>query len=120
MSRRWRCEENSMNWLGGGLRRRIYGGFGILMVIAFGLTIFATWKLSAVRDSIQRFSIVKDYSTRALEMSSKLQIIRRAELRYMVDADEESIKEAAAAESDAINLLERALARTLSPDRRAI
>jgi methyl-accepting chemotaxis protein len=109
-----------MNFFGAGLRPRIYGGFGILIVIALGLTLFATWKLSAVRDGIERFDSVKNFSTRALEISDKLQIIRRADLRYMVDADEESIKEAAAAEADAIDLLERASAGTLSRDRRLI
>jgi methyl-accepting chemotaxis protein len=109
-----------MNFFGAGLRPRIYGGFGILIVIALGLTLFATWKLSAVRNSIERFGTVRDKSTRALEISDKLQIIGRADLRYMIDADEESAKEAAAAESDAIDLLEIASATTGSQDRRVI
>jgi methyl-accepting chemotaxis protein len=109
-----------MNSFGAGLRPRIYGVFSILILIALGITLFATWKLSAVRDSIDRFNTIKDFSSRALEISNKLQIIRGADLRYMVDANEESIKEATAAESDAIDLLERAAARTISQERRVI
>jgi hypothetical protein len=55
------CEESPMNFFGAGLRPRIYGGFGILIVIALELTLFATWKLSAVRDGIERFDSVKDF-----------------------------------------------------------
>lgn len=100
------------------LRPRIYAGFGILITIAFGLTAFATWKLSAVEDSVERFSTERDSSTRALEIVNRLQIIRRADLRYIVDPDEDSIKEAEAAEADAIGPLERASAASRSADQR--
>jgi hypothetical protein len=93
-------EENSMNFFGTGLRPRIYGGFGFLIVVAFGLTAFATWKLSAVGSSVERLDTAQDSAMRALEIANKLQIIRRADLRYIVDADQESSKEATAAESE--------------------
>jgi hypothetical protein len=109
-----------MNLLGLGLRPRIYGGFGFLIIIALGLTAFATWKLSVVGDSVERLNTTRQSATGALEISNRLQIIRRADLRYMLDADEESRKEATAAESEAIDLLARASARELSQDRRAV
>jgi hypothetical protein len=89
-----------MNFFGTGLRPRIYGGFGFLIVVAFGLTAFATWKLSAVGSSVEKLDTAQDPAVRALEIANKLQIIRRADLRYIVDADQESSKEATAAESE--------------------
>jgi HAMP domain-containing protein len=108
-----------MDFFGTGLRPRIYGGFGFLIVIAFGLTVFAIWKLSAVGSSVERLDNAQDSAMRALGISNKLQIIRRADLRFIVDGDEESSREATAAESEAIDLLERTSASELSQDRRA-
>jgi ribosomal protein S13 len=102
-------EENSKNFFGTGLRPRIYGGFGFLIVVAF-----ATWKLSAVGSSVERLDTAQDSAMRALEIANKLQIIRRADLRYIVDADQESSREATAAESEAIDLWKgRRLANSL-------
>jgi methyl-accepting chemotaxis protein len=107
-----------MNLFESALRPRIYAGFGVLIMIAFGLTAFATWKLSAVEDSVARLSDEKDSSARAVEIGNRIQIIRRANLSYIVAPDEDSLKEAAAAEAEAIALLEGASAANRSEDRR--
>ena len=97
-----------MNLFESALRPRIYAGFGVLITIAFGLTAFATWRLSAVEDSVARLSDEKDSSARAVEIGNRIQIIRRADLSYIVAPDEDSLKEAAAAEAQTIELLEGA------------
>jgi len=103
-----------------GLKPRLYGGFGILLLIGLGLAGFAAWQLSGIRTGVQTLSAINDNTSRALEVSNQIQIIRRANLRYTVDADEQAVKEAAAAESSAVELLKAAADATLSEERRVI
>ena len=103
-----------------GLKPRLYCGFGILIVMGLGLAVFAASELSGVRTGVQRLSAIDSNSTRAIEVSDRIEIIRRANLRYMFDADEQAIRDAAAAESSAIDILRAAIAATLSEERRVI
>src|SRR5215471_5900536 len=54
-----------------GLRLRVNCGFSVLIAIALGLAVFATWKLSAVRDSVARLGAENDYSTQVLEVGDR-------------------------------------------------
>jgi diguanylate cyclase (GGDEF)-like protein/PAS domain S-box-containing protein len=109
-----------MNFLRLGLKARLYCGFGVLVLIGLVVAGFAVWKLSAIKTEVQKFSALNDNTTRALEVSKWVQIIRRANLRYTIDADEAWTKEAAAAESSATELLKAAADATLSEERRTI
>jgi methyl-accepting chemotaxis protein len=107
-----------VNFLRLGLKSRIYSGFSILVLMSLALAGFGAWELSGIKADVQRLSAINENSTRALEASKRIEIIRRANLRYMVDADEESIKEAAAAESSASELLKLAADSTPTLERR--
>ncbi len=103
-----------------GLKPRLYGGFGILLLIGLGLAGFGAWELIGIKNGVQTLSAINDNTGRALEVANQIQIIRRANLRYYVDADEQSIKDAAAAEASATELLGAAAQATLSDERRVI
>ena len=107
-----------MNFLRLGLKARIYSGFSILVLMGLALAGFGAWELSGIKADVQRLSAINDNATRALEASKRIEIIRRANLRYMVDADDESIKDAAAAESSASELLKLAADSTPTLERR--
>ncbi len=102
-----------------GLKPRIYCGFGILIVIGFALAGFAIWQLSAIESNVRGMSVLTDNTARITEAESKIQIVRRANLRYTIDAGEESLNEAAAAETSAIALLQASAEATAVAERRA-
>jgi methyl-accepting chemotaxis protein len=103
-----------------GLRPRLYSGFGILVLIGLALAGVATWQLSGIKAEVQRLSSLNDNTSRALEVVNQMEVIRRANLRYTVDANEDAMKEAAAAESSTIDLLKAAADATLSEERRVV
>jgi methyl-accepting chemotaxis protein len=108
-----------MNLFRLGLKPRLYCGFGVLVVIGLGLAAFAASELSGIKSSVQRLSAIDANTARAIEVSDRVEIIRRADLRYMVDGDDQSIRDAAAAETAAIDILRASDIATLSEERRA-
>jgi methyl-accepting chemotaxis protein len=103
-----------------GLKPRLYSGFGVLVLLGLALAGFAAWELSGIRSDVQKSSGINDNTIRALEVANRIEIIRRANLRYIVDADEQAPKDAAAAESEAIELLKAAAVATPTEERRTI
>src|SRR5579883_790186 len=103
-----------------GLKPRLYGGFGIIVLIGLALAIFATWELSGIKDQVFRFGTITDNTGRSLEVARRIETIRRSNLRYTVDADEKAMEEAAGAESTAIDLLKASAAATLAEERRRV
>jgi hypothetical protein len=102
-----------------GLKQRLYGGFGILVLISLALAGFAVSELSGIRTEVQKFSAINDNTSRALEVAKRIEIIRRANLRFTVDADEQMVKDGAAAESSAIDILKEAADAALSEGARS-
>jgi HAMP domain-containing protein len=113
-------KELTMKFLRFGLKTRIYAGFATLALLGLVLAAYATWELSSIKGDVERSSGLIDNTTRMLGAADQIEIIRRANLRYNVDADEESTKEAAQAEATAIELLKAASAEALSEERRVI
>jgi methyl-accepting chemotaxis protein len=109
-----------MNLLRLGLKPRLYSGFGILVLIGLALAGFAVWELSGIKTQVHTFDAVNGNTNRALEVGTRLEVIRRTNLRYTVDADEQALKDAATAESSASDILKDAAAATLSEERRTI
>jgi methyl-accepting chemotaxis protein len=107
-----------MNMLRLGLKPRLYSGFGILVALGLGLAGYAAIELSGIRSGVQTFSAINDNTTRAIEVTKRIETIRRANLRYTVDGDEQAVKDAIEAESSAIELLKAAANATLSDERR--
>jgi hypothetical protein len=109
-----------MNFVRLGLKPRVYSSFAVLVGIALALACFTIWELLSIETGVQKFSAINDNTTRALEVSNRIEIILRSNLRYAIRADEQSIKDAETAEASAIELLNAAADATLSEERRTI
>jgi methyl-accepting chemotaxis protein len=101
-----------------GIKGRLYGGFGLLILFAVGLAIFAVWQLTAIQRQVNTTTALSDNVIRVLEVSTELQAVRRAILRYNFDHDKPSFEEAEKRAVHAIELLQAAAKATLSEERR--
>jgi methyl-accepting chemotaxis protein len=97
---------------------RLYAGFGLLVMFGVGLAIVAVLQLSAIDRQVDKMTALSDNTVRVLEISSELQAIRRAILRYDFDHDKPSFAEAEQRSVHAIELLQAAAKATLSEERR--
>ncbi len=102
------------------IRGRLYAGFAALIVAGAVMAAVAVWNLWAVRDQVASMSALSDATARILQISNHLQAIQRANLRYIHDANEPALKEAAEREAAATALLEAATAGPLSAERRRL
>ena len=94
-----------MPFLGLTIRSRLYWGFGAIVAFALALSAFSGQQLSTVKDEVATTVSHFDEALRAREIAEDLQAIRRADLRFSVDADAPSFKEAEERESKAIETL---------------
>jgi methyl-accepting chemotaxis protein len=106
-----------MNLLRLGLKPRLFGGFGVLVLLGLALAGYGAWQLSAVGGQAGRVNRLADNMTRLVELRQKLEIMRRAALRLTTVVDETAIKEGAAAEQEAAELLDTGVKVTNSEDR---
>ncbi|UFZ06730.1 methyl-accepting chemotaxis protein [Bradyrhizobium ontarionense] len=102
------------------IRGRLYAGFAALVAVSVIMAAVAVWNLWAVRDQVASMSALSDSTARILQISNHLQAIQRANLRYIHDANEPALKEAADRESAATELLQAATKDPLSAERRKL
>jgi len=102
------------------IRGRLYGGFGALILFCAALAGFGVWQLQAIQDSVGSMTTQSNNTIRAVQISSELQAIRRAILRYAFDHDEASFIEAEKRLGDISVLLDGAVRETRSEERRAL
>ncbi|MGC2780498.1 MAG: methyl-accepting chemotaxis protein, partial [Bradyrhizobium sp.] len=102
------------------IRGRLYAGFAALVAVGVIMAAVAVWNLWAVRDQVASMSALSDSTARILQISNHLQAIQRANLRYIHDANEPALKEAAERESAATELLQAASTGPLSAERRKL
>ena len=69
------------------IRGRLYAGFSVLVVVGLIMAAVAIWNLWAVQGQMERLSALSDNTARVQEISINLQALRRANLRYIYDAD---------------------------------
>jgi methyl-accepting chemotaxis protein len=94
-----------MSFLTLSIRSRLYWGFGVIVVFALALSLFSSSQLSTVQDQVTKLTALSANGIRVLEVAARLQVIDRAVLRYSLDGDAASFKEAAENESTAIEIL---------------
>jgi methyl-accepting chemotaxis protein len=99
---------------------RLYAGFAALVAIGVIMAAVAVRNLWSVHDQVEKISALSDSTARVLEISSHLQAIQRANLRYIHDGNEPSLKEAADRETAASELLQAVAKATLSEERRKL
>ncbi|MGY8634711.1 methyl-accepting chemotaxis protein [Bradyrhizobium sp. 14AA] len=102
------------------IRGRLYAGFMALVVVGLVMAVVAVWNLQAVQDQVAKQSALSDSTARVLEISTHLQAIQRANLRYIYDASEPAMKEASEREAAATELLQVGAKGTISEERRKL
>ena len=102
------------------IRGRLYAGFTALVMVSLIMAVVAVWNLWGVQDQVARLSAFSDNTARVQEISIHLQAIRRANLRYIYDANEPAFKEAAEREAATVELLKAAAKASFSEERRKI
>ena len=76
------------------IKGRLYAGFATLVLFGVALASFAVWQLSAIEGEVGRMTRISDNTIVVLEISTELQAVRRAILRYNFDHDKPSFAEA--------------------------
>ncbi|MGY8634710.1 methyl-accepting chemotaxis protein [Bradyrhizobium sp. 14AA] len=99
------------------IRGRLYVGFSLLVAVGLIMAVVAVWNLWAVQAQMARLSSLSDNTARVQEISINLQALRRANLRYIYDANEPAFKEAAEREAATVELLKAAAKSTISEER---
>ncbi|TYL97488.1 HAMP domain-containing protein [Bradyrhizobium rifense] len=102
------------------IRGRLYAGFMALVVVGLVMAVVAIWNLRSVQDQVAKASAFSDSTARVLEISTHLQAIQRANLRYIYDANESAMREASERETAATELLQVGAKGTLSEERRKL
>src|SRR6202012_5905921 len=96
----------------------LYSGFGLLVLFAVGLAVFAVSQLRGIESQVSKLTALSDNQTRVLQTAVDLQAARRAILRYTFDHDKPSFEEAEQRIAHAIGLLQASANATLSEERR--
>ncbi|MGA7806898.1 HAMP domain-containing protein, partial [Bradyrhizobium sp.] len=107
-----------MSFLNLRIRGRLYGGFGALLLFCAALASFGVWQLTAIRDQVAVLTLQSKNAIRVGEITTELQAIRRAILRYAFDQDEASFAESDKRLAKVSDLLEEAQRATTSEERR--
>jgi methyl-accepting chemotaxis protein len=107
-----------MSFLNPGIRGRLYGGFGTLLLFCAALAGFAVWQLWGIHAHVEDMTVQSENAIRVGDIATELQAIRRAVLRYAFDQDEASFIESDKRLSKITDLLEAAARTTISEQRR--
>ncbi len=101
-----------------GIRSRIYGGMGILVMLGLALAGLGVWNLTSIDGQVARMSALSDNNTRVLRIVGLLETTRRSSLRYKISGTQDALKDSDAAEAQIADLLQAAAKATLSEERR--
>lgn len=100
------------------IRGRLYGGFGALVLSGLAMAGFGVYQLGQIGEQVAVMANQSVNTIRGTETETELQAIRRALLRYVVDQDDASDKEAAARLAKTVDKLNGAMAQTPSAEGR--
>jgi methyl-accepting chemotaxis protein len=100
------------------IRGRLYGGFGALVLFGVALAGFGVSQLWGIQTKVDTMALQSENAIRIVQISSELQAVRRAILRYQFDHDQPSYAEAEKRLTDIDNLLDEAVKRTITDEQR--
>jgi methyl-accepting chemotaxis protein len=103
-----------------GIAARIILGFAALIALLLAVAAFGSFGLSTVGKEIDRMDSMAGNLSRAKEIVLRMEQVRRALTRYVIDADDGALRDATSAEARAQALLAEAAAATDSDQRRAL
>ena len=77
-----------------GIRGRLYGGFGALVLLGAVLAGVAVWQLWAIDAQVAAMKVQSENAIRIAEITTELQATRRSMLNYIFDRDAAPLGEA--------------------------
>ena len=100
------------------VRTRLYSGFSALVLLGIGVAGLGLYQMDQVNTQVGRMDVLSSHVERQLDVVHDLEIIRRAQTRYRLDAPDSAIKEVRDAAAHADRLIGEAAADTVSDARR--
>ena len=100
------------------IRGRLYGGFGVLVLLGLAMACIGVWQLWEISVRVERMGQQSQNAIRVGTITGDLQAIRRGLLRYILDHDEASFAESEKRLSDIAEPIEVNLKNTVSEERR--
>jgi methyl-accepting chemotaxis protein len=87
------------------IKSRIYGGFGVLIVLGAAATSFDVWQLHTVGNKVDRFLIAADDRATLLEASGLVESLRHLGSEYQLTGEDRAKQQFAADANRAVSLL---------------
>jgi hypothetical protein len=84
---------------------RIYGGFGLLVLLGNGVAGFGVWQLATIGSGVGRLVSAADDNARAIELGELVQSLRHLALKFKISADDSAVKQFAADQARAVDIL---------------
>ena len=97
---------------------RLYGGFGMLVVIGFTVAVVSVWQFSAVGEQVSTLARVSGGMARSTAVASLANDMQRLALRYKISGEEASIAALGEDRAKAMELLQVAIEKSILADRR--
>jgi methyl-accepting chemotaxis protein len=88
------------------IKYRLYGGFGVLVLITIGLILYGGIVFGDVGTVVTRMNSIAANNARTLQAAEHLEILRRTMLRYVYDRDPASRQENSAIAAKVLTLLQ--------------
>ena len=102
------------------IKSKLYAGFGLLVLIAVALAVYAITQFNAIKDNVAKMNALAENTTRVMQVEHDLESMRRSILRYAFDHDEASAKENGEVAARVVATLREAADATLSEERRKL
>jgi len=101
-----------------GIRSRIYGGMGVLVILGLILASQGIRQFTAIDSQVARMSYLSDINTRASRVAGLLEASHRASVRYRYSGLASALQEIEAADVEIAGLLGALRSETTLPERR--
>jgi methyl-accepting chemotaxis protein len=99
---------------------KLYAGFGVLVILALGLVIYAVQIFNTIDEAVTRMDGISANATRSLQAEDYLERLRRSGLRYAYDHDEPSKKENGEVAATTLETLKAAEQATPTEERKKL
>jgi methyl-accepting chemotaxis protein len=102
------------------IKSKLYGGFGLLVLIAAALAAYAITEFNGIQSTVTTMDAQAEATSKVMEMERGLETIGRSALRLAYDHDEDAIRESVRAIRRVSELLHEAAESTPSEERRKL
>ena len=70
------------------IKSKLYAGFGLLVLIAVALAVYAITEFSGIRTNVAKMNALAENTTRVFQIEDDLERVRRSALRFTYDHDQ--------------------------------